>query len=561
MNTNVEPGAKHAAFARRVVMAAIVAALFGASLPSNAQDVVVTVAKMRQSLPTTLTEFIDHPNQYINVTLQNTTMEPQEVYLKLSMATDYTSNGAPLQVNTRDYGTSRPKITLAGGETRRFTKISDFEEHFGAGRLSTNATANLMTINRIPEGDYEFCMEVYRWQPTVVSDGAPMSSSCVSFNVCYSGTAPEITAPVIVGQADNVITPRRFITIRWTSVVTNCPDLARFDYTVKIVKVPAGMTPEYAISHAPVLFSRLCKNTTVCQIDTLRNLDMRFEPGATYAVQVQARDVNATAFNEGVVISNDGKSPVVVFSWGTPDYEVNNTDNSLFNPSGTAPLQTRDRMATTVSNQDKVLASIRKPYICHPFRDATTFNAVLSTFSDELSKAPEEDRDAQIKYNGNYDDHIANPQASFDIRWMPVRGVNLTKVRYVVDLFDDIGTLSNIDSRTPLAIKTFEKDLSNGAQLPDFENPMSIADTSWQNYLMRGRKYVARVVAHVDYTYEETTTEKIVHYVGGIEADTEYDTVKTVKDETVSFTTTLLFQWGFVGMEVPSSPNPNGVKP
>ena len=241
-----------------------VAVAFASLSVSAQQDVVVTVQKMRQYLPSTLTELIDRPNQYVSVTLTNITNEQQKIYLKMSLTSEYAPNGEPIEVHTQDNGTWRPSIVLAPHETRVMNQIADFSEHFSGHRLSTNATSDLMNLNRLPEGNYEFCMEAYRWAEQVLEDGDPMSRSCVTFNVCYTGSAPEMITPIMTaagraGEESNVVTPARILTLRWTGVITNCPQNSRFNYVVKIVKVPANTTPEYAISHAPVVFSRICR--------------------------------------------------------------------------------------------------------------------------------------------------------------------------------------------------------------------------------------------------------------------------------------------------------------
>lgn len=542
MNTKTE--GRLSRIVKDTAMVWLFAAMVLSSLSAAAQqDVTVTVQKMRQYLPPSLAELIDRPNQYVNVLLTNNTSVEQRIYLKMSLTSEYAPNGAPIEVHTEDYGTIRPVIVLAPNEVRRMTQISDFSEHFGAGRLKTNATADLMTLTRIPEGNYEFCMEAYPWQPQVLSEGEPMSRSCVDFNVCYSASAPELVTPVMGANSNGdietgVVTPARILTLRWTGVITNCPQNSRFNYVVKIVKVSENTNPEYAIEHAPVVFSRLCRSTTYCQIDTLRNLEMPFERGAIYAVQVQATQMNLGANQDGLVIGNDGKSQVVTFSWGEASYTI---DNSGERPE---PVNNVQENESEASSQNDVLASMRQSYIFFPYRDVDAYNTVLSKFPNESTKVPAEDKDVQIKFNGNYNDHVVNTKMeNYDIKWMPVRGVNLTSVRYLVELYEDLGEMADIGGRTPLATKVVNSNPTVGQYITD-EDPMSLGDTSWRRFMHQGQKFTVKLTALATYAYQDYVIHSTVHYVNGIEADTEYDTVMTNRTSSETFTSTLHFQWG-----------------
>ena len=538
----------------RVLGAGLLVFAMVATMAAGAQDVTVTITKMRQTLPSSLTELMDHPNQTINVLLQNNTNQQARVYLKVSLTSDYAPDGEPLELVTKENGNTRPYITLSPHEMRRMNTIMDFSDHF-SGRLSTNATNDILNIMRIPEGMYSLCIEVYRWSEYVAADGEPMSSDCASYTVCYTGSAPEILTPItavgntatpsvkqprllragsdgFVAQSDrSVLNPSRYINIRWTGVLTNCQQTAQFNYTLKIVRVATGLSPEYAIDHAPVIFSKNCGSNNFCQIDTLRNFDVPLERGATYAAQVEAQ-VRGNA--NSIEIANSGKSQVVTFTWGKPTYTVGNRNSN-------ANQNNSQESVTESSNKDDILASIRQPYFCYPYRDMTTYSSVVAKFPDEASAVPNEDSTVRIKFNGSYSDHIVNTKKTpFDIKWMPVRSGKgtLTRVTYTVDLYEDLGVLSDINTRPALKTKTVDM------REPAFADPISIGDTTWADTLEEGKKYLVRLGAVAYYSYDEYKVNKTVHYVNGIEADTEYDTTRTTINETVSYTSTLNFQWG-----------------
>ncbi len=524
-------------------------ALMLVTITVSAQDVSVMVTKVKQSLPMSFAELIDQPNRYVNVALQNNTNRPTDVYLKMSLISDYALNGTPMSLLTKENGNTRPRMTLGAYEHRQMNNIMDFSDHF-SGRLTTNVTENITNIIRIPEGTYQFCIEVYRWQEQVIDDGEPMSRACVQFEVCYSGSAPEILTPItaytrIREKADTksgnrnkghvkIVYPRN-IDIRWSPVITNCASSAKLSYTLKMVKVMPGQTPDYAIEHSAVVFSKTTTGTYV-QIDTLRNLDVPLERGAVYAVQVVARDKNV---NNPIEIANDGKSQVQTFSWGPAKYNVDNSGPS--NQSN----NTAQQNTTETSDRDEALASIRQPYFCFPYRDEETYNAVRAKFSDEATIVPAEDKSVQVKFNDNYNDHIVSTAIKpFDIKWMPMRGETLTQVDYTVKLYDDLGAMSDLDSRTPLATKTFKKTASASGHVDNSNDPMSIGDTTWKRFMQQGKKYIVTVATSFSYRYMDYTINETKHYVNGIEADTEYDTVKVTRSASGSFLSTMKFQWG-----------------
>lgn len=549
------------AYGRGFIRALVVVAVMLASVPAIAQDVTVLVTKVRPTLPSSLTELIDHPNQTVNIMLQNNTNQQAKVYMKLSLTSDYVYNGQPLELITQEKGNTRPCITLSPGEVRRFNSIMDFSEHF-SGRLATTANADFLTLTRIPEGSYSLCFEVYRWMEIVADDGEPMSRECADFTVCYTGSAPELITPIMVVSNNvhapkpprvpkkgkdgfvtvetrdpNTVQPSRLINIRWTEVITNCPQTSPIQYTLKIVRVAQGLSPEYAIDHAPVVFSKNCGSNNYCQIDTLRNLEVPFERGATYAMQVEAKQRGA---NPTLEIANNGKSQVMTFSWGKATYNVNNGNNN------NAPREnTAQESSTESSSKDDILASIRQPYLCFPYRDEDTYNAVRAKFSDEANIVPSEDKSVQVKFKGNYNDHIVSTTLKpFDIKWMPMRGETLTQVEYTVNLYDDLGALSDLDSRTPLATKNFKKTASASGYVDNSNDPMSIGDTTWKRFMQQGKKYMVTVATSFSYRYMDYTINETKHYVNGIEADTEYDTVKVTRSASGSFLSTMKFQWG-----------------
>lgn len=566
MKTKAEKHASPWMCATKIGKALLIAVLFLTSLSVSAQEIVVSIRQLR-SFPASAADFIDNPSRYFNITLHNMTANTQDIYLNMRFTSDYTfEGGAPFEIHSQDRGTTRPRITLRPHETLQFNTLAQFSDQF-SGRLTTSVTRDdAMSLLRVPEGNYQFCLEACRWSATVNSDDV-MASDCLNLIVCYSGSAPELITPLmgamqqtsvenraaairgakqfgraiadVAQNADaNAIAPSRQLTFRWTGVVSNCSQNARFSYWLKIVKVQPGQNVNNAIRSGAVVYSHNCGPRNYCIIDTLRDLQTPLERGATYAVQVEARQAMSTV--TPMVLGNDGKSQIVTFSWGLPSYAVNNGEGGVPEQQNTS-----EESVSESSERDDILGSVRQAYFCYPYRDAETYNAVVAKFSNESSKVPAEDKEVQQRYLGSYDDHVVNTKTqAYNVQWMPVRGKNLRRVHYIVGLYEDLGPLADVGGRTPLATKEFDRYPTAGDMFVTDEAVIKIEDTAWARYMEQGRKYTVRLVATARYGYYDYSITNTVHYVGGIKADTEHDTAKTWHEDEAVYTSSLRFQWG-----------------
>ena len=519
----------------RVARLLVLLAALMVGIGGNAQDVMVTVMQKKPMLPSSLTALIDHPEHYINIMVQNTTNHEVDIYLKLSLTSDYSPNGTPLELHTQDQGTTRPRLILRPHEILRFRGFAEFEDHF-SGRLTTNATqGDASKLIRIPEGTYRLCIEACRWQQQVYNDEV-IAQQCLTYNVCYSASAPEITSPLMnVLSHDGsvpILEPTRLVNFRWTPVISNCLSNNRINYLFKIVKVMPGMSPDHAIDNAPVVYSHNCKSKTFLQIDTLKTLDFSLEHGTTYAAQVIAT-VSGNGYLE---IANNGKSQIAIFAWGRADYDIGSRNHSL-RPDLTGTQE--DSIAD--NDRDEVIASIRKAYLVLPFRDTKSFDSINAKDPSEESKLPPLDSTSLIKRNGNYDLRIMNPNAKqFLVKWMPLRSSNPMSAEYRLSLYEDPGDKADLNGLTPLATKTLYPHTNDFTT----SNPEEFNEPSWMELLERGKSYILLLTTDVNFQYHKYYYKTIVHYVDGIEADTEYDTVRHNIGDNLSFSSTLRFDWG-----------------
>ena len=272
----------------RLVLSAAILFTFHYSLNNtvNAQDVTVTLIRKTNNLPIQTSAYIDNFTNYFSIMLTNNTPTTQSVYLTLNLECTYSASSEPFQIRTDDKRTTRPRIDIPGNSTYNFNTRQKFEDHF-SGRLSTNVTQNTLNeMLRLPEGNYSMCVNVCRWSSSVpVGSDNVISTDCPMFEICYTGSAPEFNLPLanlqpmpgVAGRGGaNVVIPARNLNFRWTGVITNCPQNARFDYIFKIVKVLPNQNVNDAINRNNVLYSYNSGTRTYCSIDTLRDLNVRF---------------------------------------------------------------------------------------------------------------------------------------------------------------------------------------------------------------------------------------------------------------------------------------------
>lgn len=531
-----------------------------------AQDVKVQIVPKTTNFPPTLVSYIDNPESYLSIRITNTSAMTQRVYLQLEMECQFSTDGnAPMRLYTEEHGNTRPYIELRPNETRSISDRTTIEEHF-SGRLTTNVKeTDLANLIRLPEGQYNICVKACRWAELVnVGADNVIDQSCLPINICYTGSAPELITPIMgqvintepqrqIGKFSNVginmpsaginvITPTRLLNLRWTSVITNCPQNANFDYHLKIVKVDPNQNINDAIDRGAVILAKNCGKSTLYQFDTLRNLKVHLERGATYAVQVQAvqRVSNGSVMSQ-MKLGNDGKSQVVAFTWGQAEYKVLQRlpkDTILKKAVPNTSVN-----VANVSSRPTVVNNIRPHYIVAPFSDKTTFDSVKAKFSgeSELSEVSK-----NLLYNTDDGVPVLDPKkATENVSWMPIRSANVHSVHYSANLYEYMGSPELSTSRKPIKSKSMNGDISTiGYFGIDNDTKIVIADTTWHSVLEQGKKYILTVSATVGYRYENYVITSTTHYVNGNEADVERDTTRTIHYGDTSYSSTITFQWG-----------------
>lgn len=287
-------------------------------LLGKAQDVVVTISPVQQVLPPQLMLYFDNPGRFFNVTLTNTSVQPQEVYLALHIEQQMPASG--LFVTTPVKRQPTKPITVPANGTKQLTPIElkTLFNHVPSAEIQ--ATPGIIgkfndgSFGLLPEGEYMARLVAYKWAmpqlrvPVAVSN-PEMSST--NFTICYNAQAPRFVMPMEdvmtldnSGVADlDVMNPL----FTWTPPVATCNVAAnRFEYDFKVVEVMKGQRPDDAIERNPVVYNVKGLSVPQCIIPRMV-IQTRMYTDRTYAAQVTARPVSANILNF-VMVENDGKS-------------------------------------------------------------------------------------------------------------------------------------------------------------------------------------------------------------------------------------------------------------
>lgn len=300
---------------KRIILSiALLAAAFTQSLlAQNEVTVMMSKAPWVTQMPTELLSYLNDPFQYLSINLVNNTAEEMDVYVNFDLSTSATIEGQEdVHIYSDNdkvggYANITPLIHLYPGANRissgeiRENLLNRIEVQFDYSGINLN----MLTM---PEGNYSFCV-------TVAREGQDVSlPTCLKYDLCYSGSAPMITSPVLEENDGDfpIMTPMRKINFIWTGVISNCLRPNQFNYTIKFVEVYKGQNPQHAIDGNPVIASINCGKKTFYTYDMVTDKRLIMDSGHVYAMQVLA-----TPAHEGLIanISNDGYSDFVVFEW------------------------------------------------------------------------------------------------------------------------------------------------------------------------------------------------------------------------------------------------------
>lgn len=495
-----------------------------AFLRAQEEQITVQVVKRVSQLPSSPLAYMDNPMQYFTVTITNIG-EPVDVYLTC----EFRLNGHRI-IYSRDTNTVIPAMTLPNGITMLDNSI--YDSQFG-GRMEFDMTyfnelyggdpmSQIANLTRLPEGDYEFFLRVHPYVDATTPTAPYAGSAAEGFEIVYSGTAPELITPLSEqvnwganARADsrdrtkksttkttknesdfglltsmgrtssnrNSLTPQRKLTFRWTPVITSSDANPQFNYTLKIVAVMPNQNAQDAIDHNPVVVSTSTRNT-YCIIDTLQDMKYQFEQGSTYAVQVLAemvaKSARGGAMSELEVIEVANGGKSQVVTFSWGKAKYSISYNEIKAPLDTAWVELRYH-----DNIQQLLRETRLHQIVSP---------------------------ADVVSPDTFDIAFSRPG------WTQVTGPSsINGVEYTAHVYNYLG--------------------ENECTL--HQQPITKA-----SQMIPGQYYYLDVEAVINYHYSWDSVRATVHYINGIEADTEADTVKGECDGSVTRHVGKVFLYG-----------------
>ncbi len=159
--------------------------------------------------------------------------------------------------------------------------------------------ANILRTGILPEGNYEFCVAAFDYDT-----GAPLSLAAPAG--CLFFTLSRLQPPVLINPACESTLVDEWPVFTWTPPVGNSVG-ADFRYDLYLVRLYPGQNANDAMNRAvdyhagnPIIIEDLLTNMYAYQPG-----DQPLEPGATYGVQVIARDAD-----ERLAFVNNGRSEV-----------------------------------------------------------------------------------------------------------------------------------------------------------------------------------------------------------------------------------------------------------
>ena len=448
--------------------------------------------------PTSAMAYYNNPMNYFNLTITPVDGRAHDVFICMTLSSDATTTR--IWTDERHSG-NLPKINIPS-MGKRIGSV-EFVQHFNR-RLNTNLSESYRGVSdlTLPEGTYHLCIDVHDYYDTARVIG----SSCMDFNICYSGLAPEFTSPHLTSSTNGYdkLVPAKKTNFAWTGVVSNCFEPNAFDYIIQFVEVYPGQNVQEAVNSNPVLTALDCGRRTFFTYDYKTNPYLRLDSGGVYAVTVTAvpHDPSRT-----VNLSNDGVSQYMVFTWCGPNTSgLGGTSQSTGGGGSGSTTGNGDGVSDTRmsmrDNQSAVLRTLVKPNIIQPRPFST----------------------------------IDNTNAPMSVVATPVSGDSVSSSDYVVSLYEYMGDTSVSMSRQPLKQAVLTGVTAHNG------NPIEMV-SDWSDGLVRGMQYLVSVNANTAYRYNNTYRIRRVDFIDNFPEINHYDSV-VAKTGHTDLSSVVLFKWG-----------------
>lgn len=550
----------------------------------SAQTVQVLLSQKVPVLPATILSYMDDPFRYFNVKFIVSGAGNEGIDIFFDM--DMTVNTSPIYVRTRPGTVPMQPIHLSEGVNIMTGTVLNTQV---LSRTETNFDySDPINAQQLPEGTYSLCVDIHRWSDRLDPNPASLTiGPCPTFVICYSGSAPELVSPMAGAQmalnGAMILTPNRKITFFWTPVISNCTGRnTRFKYELKVVKVINGQNYQDAIRENPTVLSIRVRNKNYAVFDTLRDVKVRMERGALYVAQVQAERANANA-TEPYIISNDGKSQLMPFYWGTRGDDlgyfksggiddtynfppvnpsgINGINNNPTNKSsrhygytvedddseegdeseGVEGLTVWEGGVEEVSGLEDIQDEMKKQYLAGFIQDAASISELTGVYPEERQYVPTPKR-RYVESDGYYTVPMTD---DFEVSFMPTRHESLKNVSYAIELYDYVdGGIDSIIAYEPL----FREDID---ELPESYNKMDSHElvsrtlTGWGADLEEGNLYYLQLSSFYTTNYWKYSISDTSFYVNEMLAEHVHDTISSdFVEEELTYSNGVMFRWG-----------------
>ena len=560
---------------KRIIRTLVLAVTLLAGITTvSAQNVLVQVTPRVPTLPVTVTSYLDDPLRYFNVQFIVTGAGSDGIDIFVDM--NFTVNTSPFYVRTRP-GTT-PFAPLHVSEGVNIMRSMELQTQL-INRTETNVDySNPVGAQQLPEGTYSLCLDIYLWSDRENPNRVPISiGDCPEFIICYSGSAPELVAPMAGAQmalnGAMVVTPNRKLNFFWTPVISNCTGRGtRFKYKLKVVKVLDGQNYNDAIRFNPTVFSTEVRNSNYAVFDTLRDIKVQMEQGALYVAQVQAEQINNSRSGETFIIANEGNSQPLPFYWG---YDANGTlpgmenfpngnlggigMNSSVNSSRSFGYVVDDESeegeesedvegltvweggVEEVSELETIAEELKTQYLTGFIQDADAVANLVASYPEERKYVPTPER-YYVESGGYYTVPMTD---DLEVGFMPTRHGALKNVSYAIELYDYVqGGVDSITAYEPLLREEIEE-LPESYSKMDSHELINRTLAGWGSELMQGSLYYLQLESYFSVGYWDYVIADTNFYVNEILAEHVYDTVsREFVEQDLSLANGVLFQWG-----------------
>ena len=517
----------------------------------SAQSVQVLLIPRVASLPSTVTSYLDDPFHYFKVQfiVNGAPSDGLDIFFDM----EFTVNTSPFYVRTRPGTKPMIPIHLSEGVNIMRTDVLHTQV---VNRTETNFDySNPLNALQLPEGTYQLCVDIYSWDDDERVHNLTLPP-CPTFEICYSGSAPELVSPLAGAQlalnGAMIVKPARRVSFFWTPVISNCSgNNTRFKYQLKMVKVLQGQNYQDAIKYNPTIFSTEVRNQNHAVLDTLLDIKVQLEHGALYVAQVHAEQIKNNNSAENFIIANNGDSQPMPFFWDYDEHLVDpygavNEYNLPTGPIGNDPRQRLSRTYGYVvddeSEEGEVIEGIAGLTL---WKGGVEEVSGLETIAGEM----EAQRIVGFSPNRHYvesDGYYTIPMTDdVEVRFAPIRHNALKNVSYAVELYDYMdGGIDSITSYEPICRKVIEKAPERYSKMDNHELISCTLD-SCGTALQQGSLYYLQVSSFFTVGYWNYSIADTCFYVNEMLAEHIHDTISRefVEDE-LMYPNGVFFQWG-----------------